>query len=203
MDLETQTITVNGAEDLIVTVAQQLGWLVSACRASPTADLAHSFVSFTEDESLLSSHIPTFQVACEISSISPEEFIPGTCWNEVVGNSVIAASFPIPERSHDEVGLEIPLDIMAGLGGVPVATQYAGGFVLKGRSVIFVPVERRADSVLWHFIRKDRGRIRYSDVASLCKMKRLSVGELNEKDLRSTRAFLGWCKSSVNNLGKP
>jgi len=201
VNLETKIITVNGTDNFIIAIAQQLAWLVSACQASPTHKLAYSYVSFQEN-SLSDNRNPTFEVASEIGDLSSEELTPGRCWNEVVGSAVIAHGFPIPERSHDEEGLEIPLEIMAGLGGVSVATQYDGGYLLKGRSVMFVPVERRGNSVLWHSIQNDHGRIQYKDVANLCKRKRLPIGKLNENDLLSTRAFLGWCKTSANNLGR-
>ena len=131
-------------------------------------------------------------------SLGPDE--PRSCWNEALGSSVIVTGFPIPERHHGETGLEIPFEIMAGLGAVPLATQYAGGYILKGRSIVFVPVEREQDSVQWHLLHKNGGRIQYRDIANLCP-HRLSATMLDKEGLLSTRAFLGWCPDSINVLG--
>jgi hypothetical protein len=197
VDLELQTIRVTGPEDLIVAVAQQLAWLVAACRASPV-ELAYSHVSFHQEASEPDISMPAFRIASEVIPLSPDE--PRSCWNEVVGSSVIVAGFPIPERFLDETGLEIPLEVMASLGGMRLATQHDGGYLLKGRSIMFVPVERRGDSVQWHLVQRKGSRIRYQDAVDLCPV-RLPVERLDEEGLSSTRAFLGWCPSSINNLG--
>ena len=197
IDSEIRNILVTGPEEFIVTVAQQLTWLAAAFRAS-SGQLAYSHVSFSEEASWPGAPLPTFHIASEVEPLDPDE--PKSCWNEALGGSVIVAGFPIPERHHRESGLEIPLEIMAGLGAIPLATQHAGGYILKGRSIVFVPVERRGDSVQWHLVHRNGSRIRYQDIAGLCS-DRLSTKRLDEEGLLSTRAFLGWCPDSINNLG--
>lgn len=190
-------MTVTGSEGFLVTIAQQLSWLVAACRASPS-ELVYSYPSFREEESTSAISIPTFRISSEIVPLSPQE--PRCCWNEVVGRSVIVAGFPIPERFRGEIGLELPIQVMAGLAGVPLATNYRGGYLLKGQSVIFVPVKRLGDSVQWHLAQGKNGRVAYRDVSDLCPL-RLPIEKLDQNALSTTRAFLGWCPKSVNNVG--
>lgn len=198
ISLEDKTIIVAGPEDLIVTVGQQLTWLGAACRES-IGELAYCYAKFDEVEtSLAESYVPTFSITYEVVPISAQE--PRSCWNDFVGNLVVVPGFPVSERLLDETGLELPLEIMACLGGMPLITQYGGGYILKGRSTMLIPVERREDSVQWHLVSKDRGRISYKDLLSLCPM-RLQLQALDKDALFSTRAFLGWCSKSVNYLG--
>ena len=196
VDLDEEIVTVTGSQDFIVIVAQQLAWLVASCRTS-TNGLAYSCLSFREVLALHEVAQPAFSISSEVMPLESDE-IRG-CWNPLVGSSVIAAGFPIPARSQKEVGLEVDLEIMAHLGGTQIAMQYNGGYLLKGRSTMIVPVERKGSSVQWHLVKKV-GRIRYRDIAELCS-SRLSTVNLNEKDLLSTRAFLGWCAMSTNSLG--
>ncbi|CZR65722.1 uncharacterized protein PAC_15622 [Phialocephala subalpina] len=197
VNLLEKSLLVTGSEDFIVMVAQQIAWLVSACRAS-SLGLGYSHVSFREDASRFLLPLRTFHISSEVLPLTSED--PGSCWNEVVGSSTIVTGFPIPERHNNEKGLELPLEVMAGLGGVPLATQFDGGYLLKARSIAFAPVERNGDSVQWHFLNKGGGRMRYADIADLCPT-RLPVEVLDQEDLTSTRAFLGWCSDSTNNLG--
>lgn len=199
VDLAAKIVTVSGSEDFIITVAQQLAWLAAACRES-TGELMYCYVEFSEvDHAQWDNFIPEFQVAFELAPLEPES--QRSCWNMIVGNSVLVAGFPIAQRPAGIVGLAISLEILGALVGVPLATRYAGGYVLKGRLYMFVPVERRGDSVQWHLIQKPQGRIRYRDVEELCP-HRILFNELDEEALWSTEAFLGWCPEVVNNLGK-
>ncbi|KUJ21185.1 uncharacterized protein LY89DRAFT_429259 [Mollisia scopiformis] len=192
-----KSILVTGSEDFVVTMAQQIAWFVSACQASPTG-LGTSYVSINESASRFGLPLRTFIVSAEIEFLTTDD--PGSCWNEVVGRSTIATGFPIPERLHSDKGLEVQLEVMAGLGGVTVATEFDGGYLLKARSIAFVPVERKGNSVQWHLVKTDAKRIMYRDIAEICPV-RLLVDVLDQESLTSTRAFLGWCSGSINTLG--
>ncbi|KAF2500867.1 hypothetical protein BU16DRAFT_602962 [Lophium mytilinum] len=198
ISLRDMKIFVNGSEDFIVAVGQQLAWLGAACRTS-LGQLAHSYTNFTELNLTDIDHSPkpTFQIRYEVLPLLPEE--PTSCWNDLVGDSVVVASFPIPERHPNAAGLEVPLQIMAALANVPLATCFRGGYVLKGRSLLFVPVKRENDSVQWHLLNKPGGRISYHEAVHLFP-DRLSVGELDEEALVTTKCFLGWCSDSLCRL---
>ena len=198
MDLSERIVTVIGPEDLVVTVGQQLSWICAACRGS-RGTLSYGHVLFHEvDIPSDPSAIPIFKINTEIVGVDTNE--SRSCWCAFLPGSVIAAGFPIRPRLSNESGLEIPLEIMSALGGILNATEFGGGYILKGRSTMFVPIERLGDSVQWHFLKKDQGRISYKDVRTLCPA-RLMLAEFGETALHSTRAFLGWYSATINHLG--
>jgi hypothetical protein len=184
-----------------VTVAQQLAWLGAACRAS-TGQLAFCCTTFSEvHDSQVKFPGLVFDITYDVSSIGLEA--TESCWHDLVGNSVIATGFPISARDNGEVGLHVPLELMGALARIPVATRFCGGYVLKSRSVMLVPVDKKGNSIQWHLIQKhDRGRMRYHDLSILCP-NRLLFDVFDEEDLSSTNCFLGWCPHIKNHLGKP
>ena len=104
-------------------------------------------------------------------------------------------------RDNDEQGLEIPLEIMAGLGGARHVTEYEDGLVLKGFSALFVPVKRHNDSVQWHLIFEKQGnRLSYRKLKGL-SIKRAMLDDVTHDFVRRARAFLGWWKAADTHLG--
>ena len=141
---------------------------------------------------------PQFQVTYGTSELSEEE---QSCWLPMFTNSVIARGFPVPQREDGEQGVEVPLEIMAALGGARHATEFEGGLVLKGHSAMFVPIERHKHSIQWHLIRyNDEERMLYSQLRKE-RLKRAMLVEVDHESLRTTRAFLGWWRFSETHLG--
>lgn len=141
--------------------------------------------------------------ACFIASFATCELPNETqcCWLPIFENPVIARGFPVPVRENGEQGLEVPLEIMAALGGVRHVTDFEGGLILKGHSAMFVPVKRFHQSIQWHLIRcGDEQRILYREVNAKCP-NRTTLNEVDHESLRNARAFLGWWKSAETHLG--
>ena len=197
---DRRTVSVSGSESLIVAVGQQLAWLGASCSDS-NGQLANSYTSFLEAESMgEESNGPLFDITYDRSELTMQE--SGSCWHELVGNAVIAVGFPIPHRPTETKGLDLSLELMGALANIPLATGFCGGYVLKGRSIVFVPVERKGNAVQWHMIKKDGGgRLNLRELRSLCTT-RLTFQELNENDLATTNCFLGWYPRTTNHLGK-
>lgn len=118
-----------------------------------------------------------------------------------MGYPVIDTGFPIPARAGSTKGLELPPDIMMDLGEIACLTVFKGGIILKGRSVIFVPVARKQDCVQWHMVSRQDGNTQSTELmcteVDQLAPKRLRVSEhnkhgqcLTEEDLLTTRAFL-------------
>ncbi|KAH0553008.1 hypothetical protein GP486_006796 [Trichoglossum hirsutum] len=189
VDLEKRKFTVTGSEDFVAVIAQQLSWLSAACRVS-VGGLACSYLEFE----CASSASPQFHIGIHVEPVKGNE----ACWNKIVDNSVVARGFPIARR-HYCIGLQAHLETLAGLVGVSLAMEHEGGYILKGRSHIFVPVERNEDEVQWHLIDRYPKRIGFDEVDGL--NKRLLFNDLDELALQSTKAFLGWCSNAVNRLG--
>ncbi|KAG9499478.1 hypothetical protein J7337_007934 [Fusarium musae] len=183
----TGKITVDGAEDFIIAIAQQLSWLIAVCQEKQD-QLSHAYVGFFEANSAKTNAIATFDidVQLEVASIQPS----GSCWNTIVGPAVIVAGFPLPERHHNEQGLEMSIPVMAALADTPQAVSYRGGFVFKARHHALVPIEDFGSSIQWHLIDTYPEKLEWTHIDRACP-KRLR-GTVN-KDFWNRRSFLGWC----------
>ena len=113
---------------------------------------------------------------------------------------MIASAFPIAERSSRDKGLQIPIEIMAGLGGVSVAVDVGFGYVLKGQTVAFVPVERHKNHVQWHFLHCDGKAMEFEWLENQ-QHKPLPQQEFNKESINTTICFLGWTSDVLNLAG--
>jgi hypothetical protein len=123
------------------------------------------------------------------------------CWLPLFKGATIASGFPIPDRA-EELGLEIPLELLARLADVHQAIEFEGGIVLKGFGEMFVPVKKRGDRVQWHAIVSEdsENRLTYDEGLSRCESRAL-LDEVSFDDLKSTRAIVGWCCAATTRLG--
>jgi hypothetical protein len=123
-----------------------------------------------------------------------------SCWHDLFFNPAIAYKFSIPSRG-EEVGLEIPIQMMASLGGGSHAVEYESGLVMKGFSSMFMPLQRSSDSIQWHFIRnEDDSRLEYWQAGKWCPGRAL-LDSVDHDSLTSTRAFLGWWGTTTTHVG--
>ena len=201
IDITLKTLVLNiesRTPDIIVDVVQLLAWMGAALRTSKDGQVQYceaKLQGVERAEGLDSAH---FYVSFDMNSPGKDD---QSCWFPLFTNPVIAHGFPTAHRNHNEVGLEIPLDMMAALGGARHAADYEGGLVLKGYSALLVPIRRHEDSVQWHLIRaRDEERISYQEASLQCPNRAL-LKDLNHEALITTRAFLGWWKEAEINLG--
>ena len=95
-------------------------------------------------------------------------------------------------RPNKEEGLEIPLNLMAGLGEASRVTKFGGGLVIKGILTLFCPTQRIGNSVLWHSLFNDDGsRISYL-AADQSSCRRALIQDVDAACLERSRNFLGW-----------
>jgi len=126
----------------------------------------------------------------------------GCCWHLLFQNPVIVKGYPIPARTDDERGLDIPMDLMAALGDAYYLTDFEKIPVLKGYSTLFVATELNTSSMSWHFLWNETGdRISY--------LKALEYHVCNQESpvlephiSTITRNFLGWTSSVKRLAGK-
>ena len=178
---------------LLVQLTQQLSWLSSAFTTSPfEKQLAHSNLVFLQPK------IGLFEITIHHEPIGELE---KACWLPLFDGACIATGFPISERAQ-EIGLDIPLDLLAGLSGSRHVVEYEGGLVMKGFSHMFVPVRRQLDRVQWHAISSpdEKTPLSYHDGISRCK-SRAMLHEVSLQDLASLRAIVGWCSVAITCLG--
>ncbi|PQE07314.1 pfs domain protein [Rutstroemia sp. NJR-2017a WRK4] len=191
--VEWTCIDASAAE--VVEVCQQLAWLGSAIQTSPSGRVGRSHFRMVQQDDFGTS--PRFLMEFSVTSLGDEE---NSCWHDLFFNPVIAYNFPIEER-HFGNGLEIPIHMMAALGGASQAVEFDGGIVIKGFSSMFVPLKRVGDSIQWHYIKKeDDTRFPYSEVNHHCPGRAL-LENVDFKSLTTTRAFLGWWGNITSHLG--
>jgi hypothetical protein len=180
-------------EGSVVEIAQQLAWLGSALRISPFGDK----VAYTKP--ILAS-LSTTEVFIEYQH-TPVHATEQSCWLPLFSGAVIASGFPIPKRG-EEMGLEIPLELLAGIGGIQHAVEFQGGVVMKGFSQMFVPVRKTDDRVQWHAISSADSdtHLTYRDGISKCGSRALSK-QVSLDDLKQCRTIVGWCSVAQSRLG--
>lgn len=190
-----------GAECILAEIGEQLAWLGSACRASTQNDK----LSYCTARIIRTQQTPTLSFTIDYSHSDIKEVsMPthsGTCWHSLFRNPVIVKGYPIPARDFDEKGLEIPLNMMAGLSDATRVTKFDGGLLIKGFSTGFVPTRTVQNSVIWHFCyNNDGSRLSYLFARDCCP-----EGTLENADtlsLANTRNFVGWTQSALSKLGE-
>jgi len=196
VDATLKLVSVEGGEDFIISVAQQLSWLAAACQEKRDYR-TYAYVGFYEADISTQVDVPTFNIDVKLEEAPSQA--SGDCWNMLVGPAVLITGFPIPERHHGEQGLEISIANMAALARIPQAVSFGGGVVLKGRCQALVPTASLGPSTQWHIIDTRPKRLDWSHIDEICP-ERLRENP-DETGLWDSRSFLGWCATSFQLLG--
>jgi hypothetical protein len=195
-------VSVRGTGPSIVEIGQQLAWLGAALRSS----LSNDKISSSEPEiAVLTGAEATFKLTFKVEEVESDWQKPssiGACWQPLFRNPVIIKKYPILARSSAERGLEISLNIMAGLAEATRITNFAGGLVVKGFSTLFCPTRLVNNSIQWHYLfEKDGSRIPYVAADDRCPT-RLRLDDIDITCLPQCRNFLGWASSVEIHTGK-
>lgn len=194
---ERAELIVNGTPEEIISVVHQVAWLGLAFRLPIAGELSHS------DFTLRQSSLLQFDL-----EYSPTQIVGRSsemCWYPLFTGLVLACGFPIPPREN-EIGVELPFDVMTSLGGVMHPILSDGGYILRGFSSIIYPVSQRSmhspqGSVQWHALYSSSERTSVS-LESLKNLPRLKVSDLAEfETLSSCRIFLGYSSEVHVHLG--
>ena len=138
---------------------------------------------------------------CELlQSTESNIFHNGQCWHSLFQNPVIVQGFPIRARSHGEMGLEIPVDIMAGLGNADYHALFKEIPVLKAFSSMFIATQQLDCSMLWHFVVDLSGKRLPYPTALKYHPDDSAIGNFGAVDV--TRNFVGWTSSVRRLAGK-
>lgn len=195
-------MSVKGPAPSIVEIGQQLVWLGAALRSSLSLDK----ISSSKPEIAVQPGVEAvFKLTFQVGKIEPNSLEPtsiGACWQPLFRNPVIVKGYPILARSCAERGLEIPLNMMAGLGEASRITNFAGGLFVKGFSTLFCPTRLVNNSVQWHYLfEKDGSRISYLAADERCPTG-LTLDDIDVTSLPKCRNFLGWASSVEILTGK-
>ncbi|KAL8876953.1 MAG: hypothetical protein Q9198_004937 [Flavoplaca austrocitrina] len=178
----------------LVTVSEILGqaiWLGAALRVSDNGSIQYS-------SPILRSDPQKLEVTYKLKALSPNE---QSCWVPLFNDPVIAQGYPVPKRDQMALGLEAPLQIMAVLIGARHITSYDSRWILKGYSSMLIPVKQSKDFIQWHLLLGNgRSRMTYKELNEHSLDPDVSK-EIELESLQSKRAFLGWWKISVTQLG--
>ncbi|KAI0479856.1 hypothetical protein F4859DRAFT_451629 [Xylaria cf. heliscus] len=192
-DATLRRFEVEGVEDFIVSIAQQLSWLAAVCQEK-SKTRKHAYVGFWQVTDL-----STVLFNIDITLDVPSGLETGSCWNEIVGPAVVVNGFPLPEREPEDRGLEVSISVMASLAGLPQAVTFGGGYVFKGRYHALVPIRGSSESIQWHLIDTYPKRLRWTDIDESCPGR--LRGETDGDAFWQKRSFLGWCPRVIELLG--
>ena len=181
-----------GSREGAIDVLQLFVWFGAAFQVSSSDQLQHMQSKLHMFGNSPWGHL-NFTVDYEKWPVSEQ-----SCWFSLFNNPVITRGFPVPERRNAEQGLELPIELMATLGGGRHAIEFEGGLVIKGPSMAFIPVQQFEDTIQWHMISNSDGtRLRYSDL----RRPRALLKEVNFETIRTKRVILGWSQVAQTLLG--
>ena len=143
-----------GTGDSVAEIGEQLAWLGAALRSSPYELGVAYCTPFVSDIHVSNAPHPVSGIRLGpiffARSISPcrkgkntLEPSNGQCWHNMFRNPVVVKGYPIPRRSEPNTGLEIPLNMMAGLARTQRVNTFNGKLFIKGFSTMLVPTKHR------------------------------------------------------------
>ena len=183
----------------LVNLVQQICWMslvLSASRIGPEPATAGVVLSNLYPPKP-STTMATVDLVVKYTRIAEDQ--ESLCWLKLFKEPVLALGFPVPSRTN-EIGLEMPLKLMATICGARHFVDFQGGILIKGLSSMLIPTARLngGNIVQWHLVSKESGddediRLSYLEGLNICA-NRLTIKELNFESLSKTRAVLGWCR---------
>ncbi|PYH91989.1 hypothetical protein BO71DRAFT_432334 [Aspergillus ellipticus CBS 707.79] len=191
-----------GLADSLGEIAEQFSWLMAALRTSYGSGVASSEPCYTfmssKKMSLYREDFSDFlghksDGLCFISPrVCPQDSDKlarkGQCWHALFNNPLVVKGFPIPYRPEPHTGLEIPLDILAGLTQTRRLSYFAERTVIKGFSTMLNAIRKTDDILIWHLaFKKDGSRISYLDSNAH------DATHFNNDVINSSRHIVGWC----------
>ncbi|KAF2967446.1 hypothetical protein GQX73_g6089 [Xylaria multiplex] len=183
-----------GSKTFTVDITQQLCWLTATFSTPPPNE--ENICYCTPKIELIGDSSPAqpiFKLGACFTELHASE--RNSCWLPLFSNAVIAHGFPIPERA-DGMGLEMSVELMAGIIGARHAATFDGGVVIKGFSSMFVPVMRTRDGIQWHYVANNDPdmQLSYEEGVNKCPNRLL---DLDFASLTAARCFIGWNSGSL------
>ncbi|KAJ5364559.1 uncharacterized protein N7496_010272 [Penicillium cataractarum] len=196
-----------GTGDSVAEIGEQFAWLGAALRSSPyelgiaycTPIISDVHISSASQQASRSQSCP--HILGKIDFVFQERERQSTtsnaqCWHNLFRNPVVVTGYPIPWRSETGTGLEIPLNMMAGLARTKRVNSFNKKLFIKGFSTILIPTRQNGPTILWHLMYNiDRSRISYIQ-HTVPHLEDISIF-----DLEKARHVLGWCSEARYNAG--
>lgn len=207
MNNDKLIVEATGTAFSLVEVGEQFAWLGAALRSSPwESGVAYCspFITDIHVENFPPSRITTsdrYNKLCKIGfTMEQMKYLTpsnGQCWHNMFNNPVVVKGYPIPYRSVETPGLELPLNMMAGLAQTSRADTFNGKLFIKGFSTMLIPTKCSGVLVNWHLLyNKDGNRLSYLNNNSP------HAEEVGAVHLELLRQVIGWCLEVKINAGK-
>ncbi|VUC25621.1 unnamed protein product [Clonostachys rosea] len=193
---------VTGVADSIAEIGEQIAWISASLRSSYlSSGLLYctpfiARVGETRSKLQDTRSKPRSDFTFDIDFVREDVPRPakpqdGQCWHHMFLNPVIVKGYPIRRKVKQNSGLEITLDIMAGLAHTDMVDEFKGTTFIKGFSTMLVPTQKVKDTILWHLVYKEDGtRISFKD-HNLPHTERINTLELSD-----SRHVVGWCSEA-------
>ncbi|PWY75504.1 hypothetical protein BO70DRAFT_340587 [Aspergillus heteromorphus CBS 117.55] len=196
-------IKATGLVHSLAEISEQFTWLAAALHTSPysfgVASCNPSFFFHSSDPMpSFSAELPELPgprcnvfgyIDCTVRPRALQgEAQQGKCWHGLFKNPIVVKGFPIPRRPEPNTGLELPLDILAGLTQTNRLGYFAERTVIKGFSTMLLATKRAPDILIWHLLlKRDGSRISYLE------SNKHDGGHFNNDVINSSRHIVGWC----------
>ncbi|KAI1177395.1 hypothetical protein F4777DRAFT_203974 [Nemania sp. FL0916] len=188
--------------DAIAEIAEQLAWISAALRLAPNDRGIHTCTPFlnkspleiqpTEVPEIFDKLDASFKITCQILSAPMQVHSNGKCWHDLFSSAIIVKGYPIPKRTRENTGLEIPLDIMASLVEAPQILTFERRHFLKGFSSMLILTEQTDDLNIWHLdFKPDGSYISFQDASELPPAEGIDVDHV-----MNLRHIVGWCSNA-------
>ncbi|KAI9043628.1 purine and uridine phosphorylase [Aspergillus affinis] len=205
-------VEVTRIDDAVVEIGEQLAWLGSALRSSPhdtkiaycTPFVSSTHIENTPTQTAEAPNSPRISCSIDFKFDDGGQTRPlsstGQCWHHLFRNPTVVTGFSIPYRCRQGTGLEIPLNILAGLIRAKHVNFFGDKLFIKEFSTLLVPTAylRDQDQIIWHLLYNvDGNRILYLEGIEA------HVGHITLADLETSGHFLGWFSDARCYAGAP
>ncbi|EHK47314.1 hypothetical protein TRIATDRAFT_181283, partial [Trichoderma atroviride IMI 206040] len=186
---------VYGVSVSVAEIGELICWLGAALRTSPRHNgLIYCAPNVRNIKPATSLVFPCARYEIDFAMESVPQSLPaanGQCWHDIFRNPVVVRGYPIAQRIEWNTGLEISLNIMAGLAQTQRLDQFKEKTYIKGFSTLLFPTKKSGDIICWHLLYNKHGdRISYLDD------DKDQQGCIGQMDLENYRHVLGWCSEA-------
>ncbi len=188
---EYAMVYASGAQRDLIHLAQQLAWMSAVFRVPRDGELTYSDVIFEQRGPL--------EFGLMLMDLQKVKNTGKACWHSLFASSVIARGFSTPDREN-EIGIEVPFEVMISLACILYPMDYQGGTILRGMRLTLVPTAYCSDSVQWHCVSSEKDS--YLPRANELMEKVPEWFKTPDFELlRTSRTFLGYCRVAEIHLG--
>ncbi|KAK8224473.1 hypothetical protein HDK77DRAFT_432068 [Phyllosticta capitalensis] len=195
---------VGGSPRFIAEVGEQLAWIGSALFSTGEHSPKVNGLKYTSPFISAVSRGGTSRVQLSFAQSTCISSSPrGACWHGLFDKPVAVQGFP--HSNQGQIGLDIPLHLMAERLGTSLATEFDGSLIIKGFSAVLFATKLLENGVMqWHLILNEDGSyLGYNDSRieqlQASQTRKIGLSELNSPSVK--KHAVGWCALAQSNTG--